>query len=273
MLSDLALTGNPLFSLLETQELAARLERPRGLDVAVSSLPDRLEGVVGQPTLALGLVGWAVALLAFFERALLPSLIVLLGIGGWLVLGLADLPLLNRYMVLPGVMLILFAAVLVFGWSGLERGWLRTGWMVASLVPLAAFVASLPGDVDLLSEEKRESAASHAAQRDLEQLVTSPAARRVLGACQPVRVHDFRVRPFVWYWADIPPEAIGSGLVGGGEPGTYVTPGTGRGVTAVAARTAFHRTSGVPKGWATLPSGGRVAASTDAWRLDVVGCR
>ena len=272
MLSDLALTGNPLFSLLETQELAARLERPRGLDIALIALPDRLEAVVGQPTLLLGLVGWAVALLAFIERALLPSLVVLLGIGGWLVLGVADLPLLTRYMVLPGVILILFAAVLVFGWTGLERGWPRTGWMLASVVPLAALVASLPGDVDRLREEKRESAASHAAQRDLEQLVTSPAARRALAACQPVRVHDFRVRPFVWYWAGIPPEAIGSGLVRDGELGTYVTPGTGQGVIAVAARTAFHRKPGVPRGWATLPSGGRVAASTDAWRADVVGC-
>lgn len=272
MLADLALTGDPLFSLLETQELAARLERPRGLDIAVADLPERIEGVVGQPTFSLGLVGWAVALMAFFERALVPSLVVLLGIGGWLVLGVADLPLLSRYMVLPGAVLILFAAVLVFGWAGLERGRVRTAWMVASLVPLAVFVASLPANFDQLREENRESEASHAAQRDLEQLVTSPAGRRALGACQPVRVHDFRVRPFVWYWADIPPEAIGNGLVRDGDRGSYVTPGTGRGLAAVAARTAFYKEDGVPKGWATLPSEGRVVASTDAWRVDVVGC-
>ncbi len=272
ILVDLAITGNPLFSLQGTQELAVRLQRPRGLDVAVITLPERLEGVVGQPTLRLGLVGWAVALLAFFERALLPSLVVLLGLGGWLVLGVADLPLLSRYMVLPGAVLTLFAAVLVFGWASLERGRVRTAWMVASLVPLAWFVASLPGDVSQLGEENRESAASHAAQRDLEQLVTSPAGRRALGACEPVRVHDFRVRPFVWYWADIPPEAIGNGLVRDGDRGTYVTPGTGRGVVPVAARTAFYKEGGVPKGWATLPGRARVAARTDAWRLDVVGC-
>lgn len=273
LLADLAITGDPLFSLLETQELAARLERPRGLDIAVADLPERIEEVVGERTFVLGLVGWAVALVAFFERALVPSIVVLLGLGGWLVLGVADLPLLSRYMVLPGAMLILFTAVLVFGWARLERGRVRTAWMVASLVPLAALVASVPGDVAELREENRESAASHAAQRDLEQLVTSPAGRRALGACQPVRVHDFRVRPFVWYWADIPPETIGNGLVRNGAPGTYVTPGTGRGEIAVAARSAFFKEVGVPKGWATLPSGGRVAASTDAWRLDVVGCR
>ncbi len=272
MLVDLAMTGNPLFSLQGTQELAAQLQRPRGLDVAVADLPERIEEVVGQPTSWLGLVGWAVALVAFFERAVVPSLVVLLGVGGWLVLGVADLPLLWRYMVLPGAVLILFTAVLVFGWAALERGRVRTAWMVASLVPLAVLVASLPGDVEQLREEHRESAASHAAQRDLEELVTSPAGRRALGACPPVRVHDFRVRPFVWYWADIPPESIGNGLVRDGERGTYVTPGTGRGVIAVAARSAFYKEEGVPEGWATLPSRAGVAASTDAWRLDVVGC-
>ena len=272
MLVDLALTGNPLFSLQGTQELAAALGRPRGLEVAVTTLGDRLESVVGPTTLALGLVGWAVALLAFFERALLPSLVVLLGIGGWFVLGIADLPLLTRYMVLPGTVLILFVAVLVFGWARLERGALRTAWMVASLVPIAVIVASLPGDLDQLRDEHRTSAASHAAERDLERLVTSPAGRRVLGACRPVWVHDFRVRPFVWYWADIPPETIGYGFVRDGARGAYVTPGTGRDAVSVAARSAFHKTQGVPKGWATLPSGGRVAARADAWRLDAVGC-
>lgn len=272
MLVDLAMTGNPLFSLEGTQELAARLERPRGLESAVADLPDMIEAVVGQPTFALGFVGWAVALLAFFERALLPSLVVLLGIGGWLVLGVANLPLLSRYMVLPGALFVLFVAVLVFGWAGLERGRVRTAWMVASLAPLAVLVASVPLNFDELREENRESAASHAAQRDLEQLVTSPAGRRALGACKPVRVHDFRVRPFVWYWADIPPETIMNGLVGNGAPGSYVTPGTARSLVALAARTAFYKEDGVPKGWATVPSRGRVVATTHAWRLDVVGC-
>jgi hypothetical protein len=259
------MTGNPLFSLQGTQDLAAQLNRPTGLALAVTTLPDRLDTVVGQPTLWLGLAGWAVALWARFERAWLPSLVVVLGFGGYLLLGVAELPLLSRYLVLPGAVLMLFAAVL-------ERGRVRSIWRVASLVPLAIFAITVPDQVRELRDDSLKSAASRAAQTDLEELVGSPGARRELSRCEPVRVHDFRVRPLVWYWAGVRPEAIQNGFVGNGDRGTYVTPQAGPGVVRLAARTAFYKESGVPHRLLAAPPGARVAASSEAWRLDVIGC-
>jgi hypothetical protein len=273
MLVDLVVTGNPLFSLQGTQALAAQLNRPTGLALAVATLGDRLERVVGQPTLWLGLAGWAVALWARFERAWLPSLVVILGFGGYLLLGLADLPLLSRYLALPGAVLMLFAAVLVFGWAGLERGRVRDVWMVTSLVPLAIFLVTVPDQVRELRDDSLKSAASRAAQADLERLVGSPGGRQALAECGPVRVHDFRARPLVWYWAGIRPGAIQNGLVGDADRGTYVTPQAGPGVVRIAARTAFFKEGGVPQRSLTAPVGARMAAASDAWRLDVVGCR
>jgi hypothetical protein len=274
MLVDLAITGNPLFSLQGTRELAAQLNRTTGLGPAVTTLPGRLETAIGQPMAWLGLLGWAVALWAFFERVWLPSLVIVLSIGGYLVLGLAELPLQPRYLTLPGIMLELFAAVLVFGWTRLERGRIRDTWMVASALPLALFLLSVPAQVRSLDEERTESGASHAAQRDLEQLVTSPAARRAFAECRPVHVHDFRVRPFVWYWAGIQPEATESDLVGEGERGSYVTPGRSRELPAEAARLGFYREEGSPpRRLLTPPRGARVVASTDHWRVDTIGCR
>jgi hypothetical protein len=272
MLVDLVVTGNPIFSLEGTQDLAARLNRPTGLALAVDTLADRLEMVVGQPTLWLGLAGWAVALWARFERAWLLSLVVVLGFGGYLLLGLAELPLLSRYLVLPGAVLVLFAAVLVFGWTDLERGRVREVWKVASLVPLAIFVITVPDQVHELRDDSLKSAASRAAQADLEELLASPTAARQLRRCGPVRVHDFRVRPLVWYWAGVRPEAIQSGLVGNADRGTYVTPQAGPGVVRIAARTAFYKEGGVPPRLLAAPPGARVAASSEGWRLDVVGC-
>ena len=272
MLVDLIVTGNPLFSLQGTQALAAELNRPTGLALAVATLGDRLETVVGQPTLWLGLAGWAVALWVRFERAWLPTLVIVLGFGGYLLLGLAELPLLSRYLVLPGAVLLLFAAVLVFGWAGLEPGRVRDVWRIASLVPLAVFAISVPDQVHGLRDDSLKSAASRAAQADLEQLVASPPARRELRRCRPVRVHDFRVRPLVWYWAGVRPEAIKSGLVGNPYRGTYVTPQAGPGVVSIAARTAFYKERGIPLQLLEAPRGARVAATSEAWRLDVVGC-
>jgi hypothetical protein len=272
MLADLAMTGNPMFSLQGTQELAAQLDRPRGLRLAIVTLPGRLEVVVGQPVRWLGLAGWVVALWVFFEQALVPSAVVVLGIVSYVVLGVADLPLLARYVILPGVLLELFAAVLLFGWSGLEEGQARYAWMAASVVPQAALVVSLPTDARRLDLDSRQSAASHHAQRDLERLVTSTAARRAMAACPPVRVHDFRVRPFVWYWAGVAHAAIDRGRVGEERRGAYVTPGSGADPVSAAARTAFFKEPPPPPRSLQAPSGARVAAASRAWRFDLVGC-
>lgn len=274
MLTDLAVTGNPLYSLEGTRELAAQLDRTTGLGSAALLLPGRLAAAIGQPMAWLGLLGWAVALWAFFERVWLPSLVIVLSTGGYLLLGLAELPLQPRYLTLPGIMLELFAAVLVFGWLSLERGRLRKTWMIASAVPVAVFVASVPAQLGSLDEERTESGASNAAQRDLEQLVTSPAARRALAECRPLNVHDFRVRPFVWYWAGVEPEAVREDLVGEGKRGSYVTPGRSLAPPSEAARLGFYKEAGSPaRRLLTPPPGARVVATSDHWRLDTVGCR
>lgn len=274
LLVDLVVTGTPFYSLLGTREFAEQLNRETGLLAAVVKFPAQLGGAAGQPMAWLALVGWAVALWVFFDRVWIPSLVVALSLGGYLALGLAELPLQPRYLVVAGLVLDLFVAVLVFGWTALERGRARSAWMAASLVPLALFLLSVPAQLSRIDEERTESAASHAAQRDLEQLVTSPGARRAFRECGPVYVSDFRVRPFVWYWAGVEPRAIEDGRVGQGKRGTYVSPGLDREAVSAAARTGFFKAKGSPlRPLLTPPPGAQVAARTDAWRIDVVGCR
>lgn len=273
MLIDLAVTGNPLYSLVGTRELLAELGRESGLAAAVVRFPAQLGAAAGQPMAWMGLVGWAVALWAFFDRVWIPSLVILLTLGGYLALGVAELPLVPRYLVVAGVVLDLFVAVLIFGWAALEPGRVRSGWMVASLIPLALFIVSVPGQLDRINKERTESAASHAAQRELDQLVTLPAASRAFRECRPVYISNFRLRPYLLYWAGLQPTAVEDGFVGRGKRGTYVSPGLDREPVSAAARTGFFKAKGSPlRPLLTPPPGARVAARTDAWRIDVVGC-
>jgi hypothetical protein len=76
---DLVVTGDPLHSLHGTQQLAAQLERPRGLASAVTTVPISLVDVLGAPLALVGLVGCLAATLMFYRRALLPT--ALIGIG------------------------------------------------------------------------------------------------------------------------------------------------------------------------------------------------
>lgn len=155
--------------------------------------------------------------------------------------------------------------------SPVERGGPATRG--ASLVPLAIFLVTVPDQVRELCDDSLKSAVSRAAQRDLEQVLASPEARTALRRCGPGHVHDFRVRPLVWYWAGIPP---------GGDPDRPGREGRSRGVRtpeagpqalAIAARTAFYKEVGPARRLLAAPPGAQVAAASNAWRLDLVGCR
>ena len=79
---DLVVTGDPLYSLHGTQDLAEQLERPREVGTAFSALPSYLRYALGDPIMWLGLAGAAAGLLSFYERTLLPAALAVAGLLG-----------------------------------------------------------------------------------------------------------------------------------------------------------------------------------------------
>ena len=71
---------------------------------------------------------------------------------GFLALGLADLPLLIRYLLVPAVMLCLFCGLLAFGWTALPRSdpaW--RAWVAGGVVCLVVTAAFVPRQARALS--------------------------------------------------------------------------------------------------------------------------
>ena len=156
-LSDLVITGDPLYSLHGTQLLAERLERPRAFGTALSAAPSYLRDALGDPLLWLGLPGAAAGLLGLYERTLLPAALGALGIIGFLALGVADLPLLVRYLLVPAVILALFCGLLLCGWTVVprtDRAW--RGWVAGAIVYLVVLAAFVPRQARALKRERGE---------------------------------------------------------------------------------------------------------------------
>ena len=145
------------YSLHGTQDLAEQLERPREVGTAFSALPAYLRDALGDPIMWLGLAGAAAGLLSLYERTLLPAALAAAGLLGFLALGLADLPLLIRYLLVPAVMLCLFCGLLAFGWTVRAaratapgaRGW------PAGVVCLVAVAAYAPRQARALRDAAR----------------------------------------------------------------------------------------------------------------------
>ena len=206
--SDLAITGDPLFSLHTTRDLAETLNRPRDFRAAVETAPQYLESVLGTGVALVGLAGCVVAAVALYERALLPLAILGLGLLAFMALGVAGLPILTRYLLVPGVVLTLFCAVVIAGWSALPRGdpW-RTRLAAAAAAGVAGVAAAIPGDARQHDRFAAFTGGLARAQGDLERAIDDPDVRRP-AATLPILTTDQRAVPLLALWLDRPPGAV-----------------------------------------------------------------
>ncbi|MEA2132051.1 MAG: hypothetical protein QOJ85_4942 [Solirubrobacteraceae bacterium] len=253
LLSDLAVTGDALWSLHGTHDLAGQLKRPTGLGNVPKLMPRRLGEIMRLPELIASVLGFAGALLWMRRRALLPAGVLVLNGVAYLVLAVAGLPLLGRYLFLAGAMLSLFAAVAVFGWTALpEADRLRGLWRIGGLVALAAILLFLPNQVDRLTTLRDDIAARQRVDADLHELVGTRRVRGALGRCGTLYVPNHRTVPQLAYWTGRGPAAIVSAkLRRPARRGLFLAPANGvvaklsildkRDLSAPAQRPAGYR--------------------------------
>jgi hypothetical protein len=200
---DLWLAGDALHSLHGTSKAATRIGRPQGFGRAVRLTPSYLVNLL-QVTIAVGgAVAAALALWKRREQALLPVALGVLGGLGFLVLGIADLPLLARYLAVPGAMLALFfAAAMTAWWIPDVRERFRTAAIVLSAVFAVLFVVAAVTNVSRVRTRADDASRLHDLDASLPGLVESEAGKRALARCAPLQTDFFQTRPLLAYLLD-----------------------------------------------------------------------
>jgi hypothetical protein len=131
---DAAVTGDPLFSLHSTTGLAADLGRNKGLSSVPHLLPHYLVQSVKTPVAIVAALGAVIGLWLVPRRVVVPGLLLASGILTFVLVGAAGLSTIPRYLVVSQLLLIVFAAFALGGWSMLEPGSLwRRAWIVAAV--------------------------------------------------------------------------------------------------------------------------------------------
>jgi hypothetical protein len=203
LLFDLWLAGDALHSLHGTSRAATRIGRPQGLGRAIRLTPSYL-AQFDQLVIAVG--GAIVAVLALWRRrrqALLPVTLGALGGLGFLVLGVANLPLLARYLAVPATMLALFFAAGVTAWWIPDvRSAHRRAAAALTVVFALLFVIAAITNVPHVRDRVNEARDRHTLDAALPGLVESSAGRRALTACGPLQVDYFQTRPLLAYLLD-----------------------------------------------------------------------
>ena len=199
-LSDLALTGNPLFSLTGTRAGAQELGRTTGLDNVPEALPRRLGEILRPDGLLAAAGGGVLALHKLRSRTtLLGAAAGALAVAAFCMLAAAGLSILTRYLLLPAAILAVFAGAGLLGWRALaaDDPWRRPWMAFAALVAILAIVVS-PSQLDRLGDLRAALARQDAIVADLQPLVTARAN------CGTIAVPNRRPVPHLALWTGAP---------------------------------------------------------------------
>ena len=254
-LQDVIVTGDALHSLHGTQELAAELGRPRAAGTAVATAPRYLRFALGDAAFWLGLAGAAAGIVWRPERSRLPAAVLFLGLAGFLVLGVAGLPLLIRYLLLPAAMLALFAAVAALGWTAWPGSRV---WTAAGVAACMVLLVSIPSQAGRLGHLRDITAPRTDVQEDLAGLAAQPAVRAAVARCGALYVPDARPRPLLAFALHRDPGTLPT-LRGATTRGAYLVYATD------AAAAVFSIGPPAPPG--EVPPGARLVARNRSWVL------
>ncbi|MBA2347184.1 MAG: hypothetical protein H0V81_02720 [Solirubrobacterales bacterium] len=269
-------TGDPLFSQTHTSELAGSLGRNKPIGEVPGLAVKYLINLDKAPIFAAGLGGLALAVYLVPRRVSAPAAVWGVGLGTFLLIGLAGLSVIDRYLLVPSLMMMVFAGVAFAGWSMLEPGRVRTGWMAAAGILALAAVAYTVPRISLTSfdTDLRFRGESHTA---LEQVLAAPAVQRGL-ACGPVSVPSHKLVPDTRWILDRGEAGVYARAdpEGGAQPKRDIGRLPDRGVALfVVNRTAMLRQAIVDSGddpLDSVPAPGWVRAATTPYYAAYVKC-
>ncbi|MDP9294161.1 MAG: hypothetical protein M3O90_07050 [Actinomycetota bacterium] len=191
--TDLAVTGDALFSLHYTSSSAEELGRQRTLGEIPSALPSFFGSLVKVPVLAGSLAGIVVAALVTPRRMAMPLVLLVSGIGTFVLVGIAGLSVIERYLIVAALALLVFAAVALGGFTMLRPGRARTAWMAAAglLVAYGIVFTVTHLNVNRFQNELRFRGDAHVA---LSRVLHEPKVQAGL-RCGPLTVPNHKLVP------------------------------------------------------------------------------
>ena len=192
---DWIVTGQPLYSLHRTQNTAVALGRTVPLAQVPGTLSHYLIVLAKSAVVAGAIAGVVLSAWLVPRRMIAPFVVLLSGIGTFVVLAGAGLSVIDRYLLMPAVMLLIFCAFALSGWTMLQRGLLRRLWALGAAV-LAGIGIYLAASTLSLNKIETELGFRDDSHTSLVAILDKPAVKRDL-ACGPVSVPDHKLVPDV----------------------------------------------------------------------------
>ncbi len=206
VLTDYAVTGDPLFSQNHTSGLAEELGRQKGLGQVPQATVSFLKALVKLPVAIAGFFGLLLAAWLAPTRLRVPLALLVIGLGTFVLVGAAGLSVINRYLLVPSLMVMLFAGVAAGGWTMLQPGVARKVWIgaAAAAVAFALVWTLLRVNLNGLFTELQFRGDSRAG---LAALLDNPKVRAA-ARCGPVTTPNHKLIPDVRWILNLPEHRV-----------------------------------------------------------------
>ncbi|HST57008.1 MAG TPA: hypothetical protein VLJ42_14060 [Solirubrobacteraceae bacterium] len=192
---DLIVTGDATYSLHSTTGLAEELGRTQGLANIPASTWQFMVRLDKLPLVAAAIAGVGIAIVLVPRRVRVPLSLLVAGLLTFGLLGAAGTSVIDRYLLTPAVLVMLFSAVTLGGWSLLEPGTLlRRAWISAALLVLAYGVVAAATTLSIASIQT-QLAFRNDSHRALASVLDSPIVRSNLKRCGPLSLPNHKLMP------------------------------------------------------------------------------
>jgi hypothetical protein len=222
ILSDLLITGEPLWSLTNTRHTASTLHRIRGIANVPQYIPRRIGEILRPPVLVGAALGGVLSLLWLRRRAIPGAVAGVLAVLVFAAFAALGLPINTRYAFLTAAILSIFFGAGVFGWTRLQRDDpRRRWWMAGGVLVLLALLAYAPSQYRSVHHQLDNLARQHSIEGDLLALVDDHS----IGLrCGPVGVPNHAPVPLLALYLKTSPASVVSPEAGAITSGVYVDP-------------------------------------------------
>jgi hypothetical protein len=205
---DLLVTGDPTYSLHSTTGLAEQLGRTQGLANIPGSTWEFLVRLDKLPLVLAGIAGVVLSIVLVPRRVRVPLALLAVSLLTFALFGAAGTSVIDRYLLTPAVLVMLFGAVALGGWSLLEPGsLLRRVWITAAAALLAVGVGQALATVSIQSI-KTELAFRNDSHRALAQVLANPLVHHDLERCGPLSLPNHKLMPDARWILDVGPQNI-----------------------------------------------------------------
>lgn len=200
---DWIVTGDPMYSVSSTREVAGELNRQKSLPQALWLLPRLVGGSEALVNAVAGTLGLGLALYVLRARTLMLAGLAATGVLTYLLIAIAGLSVISRYLVIPSIVMCIGVAFSLVGWAQLGGTARRVGvWFAVITIALIAMRAP----AYLHEAQKLNTSTNQVSVKfsRIYKILDKPEIRPRIQRCLPIVAFTHETVPVIRYMLDLP---------------------------------------------------------------------